>query len=205
MSERVKHAMDYCKKHRQEHLVDYMKPVFSQKSDNLAKQIIKTDFVQINTLYSELITNNKSDDNSGEGILLPMRSYDLKTASEKQKDEMTNLGLDAIRHCEVAAITMAGGQGTRLGHPGPKGTFVLGTNPTKSLFEIQCERLLELHSKTEVYIPWLIMTSEENNSATVEFFEQHDYFGYDSSKIKFFPFSVTKTTPKRLSETVILQ
>ena len=35
-------------------------------------------------------------------------------------------------------------------------------------------------------IPWYIMTSDENNKQTVEFFKSNGYFGYDKDKIKFF-------------------
>jgi len=187
MSERVKHAMDYCRKYHQEHLADYMKPVFSQKSDQLAKQILKTDFAQINALYHELAANNKSENTIQEEILLPIKSFVKQTATKKQIREMTELGFDAIKRREVAAITMAGGQGTRLGLKGPKGTFILETNPPRSLFGIQCERLLKIHSETGVFIPWLIMTSEENHEATKAYFQQQDFFGYDSSRVEFFP------------------
>ena len=46
-------------------------------------------------------------------------------------------GESAIRAGKLAAVTMAGGQGTRLGHTGPKGTFKLDVyGKGKYLFEI---------------------------------------------------------------------
>ena len=35
-------------------------------------------------------------------------------------------------------------------------------------------------------IPWYIMTSKENNSETIEFFEKNNYFGYPKEDVKFF-------------------
>ena len=81
---------------------------------------------------------------------------------------------------------MAGGQGTRLGHKGPKGTFMLGTTPNKSLFEILCDNLKEAKEKYNAVIPWYIMTSNENNDETVRFFESNNYFNYPKELIKFF-------------------
>ena len=81
---------------------------------------------------------------------------------------------------------MAGGQGTRLGHDGPKGTFMLNLKPAKSLFEIFCDKLIKIKEKYNIIIPWYIMTSKENNSATIEFFEENNYFGYPKNDIKFF-------------------
>ena len=67
---------------------------------------------------------------------------------------------------------MAGGQGTRLGHNGPKGTYDIGLDSHKSLFELLCDSLKEEGKKYGVTIPWFIMTSKENNQATIEFFEK---------------------------------
>jgi len=82
---------------------------------------------------------------------------------------------------------MAGGQGTRLGHNGPKGTFKLELNgETKSLFEIIVDKLKDAYEKYNVYLNCYIMTSPENNKETVAFFEKNNYFNYPKEYIKFF-------------------
>ena len=82
---------------------------------------------------------------------------------------------------------MAGGQGTRLGHNGPKGTFKLDVyGKGKYLFEILVDNLKEANQKYGIIINWYIMTSKENNSATVEFLEKNNYFGYDKNFVKIF-------------------
>ncbi len=81
---------------------------------------------------------------------------------------------------------MAGGQGTRLGHKGPKGTFDIGLDSHKSLFELLSDSLKEQGKKYGVVIPWFIMTSKENNKDTIEFFDKHRFFGYEKDKNIFF-------------------
>ncbi len=83
-------------------------------------------------------------------------------------------------------MTMAGGQGTRLGHNGPKGTFDIGLNSHKSLFELICDGIKDAAQKFGVTIPWYIMTSKANNDETVEFFKKNDFFGYEKDKNIFF-------------------
>ena len=63
---------------------------------------------------------------------------------------------------------------------------MLGIKPDKSLFEILCDNLKTAKTNYDVYIPWYIMTSRENNKQTIEFFEENNYFNYPKDKIKFF-------------------
>lgn len=101
--------------------------------------------------------------------------------------EYKQIGVDIIKNNKYAVITMAGGQGTRLGHKGPKGTFCINTvNGEKYLFQIIVESLEKANKKYDVIIPWYIMTSEENNDQTIQFLEENNYFGYPKEKVKFF-------------------
>ena len=74
-----------------------------------------------------------------------------------------------------------------FGHTGPKGTFKLDVyGKGKYLFEILKENLEEANKKYDTTIPWYIMTSKENNSATVEFLEKNNYFGYPKEAVTIF-------------------
>lgn len=77
--------------------------------------------------------------------------------------------------------------GTRLGHDGPKGTFLVNVKPEpKYIFEILANTLEDKNRKYNTIIPWYIMTSKENNKDTINFFEEHSYFNYPKESIKFF-------------------
>ena len=104
----------------------------------------------------------------------------------KEKDSYEKKGIEAIKYNKLAVVTMAGGQGTRLGHNGPKGTFIFDKEHNKSIFEALCDTLKDAVKKYDTMIPWYIMTSEENNDATIEFFEEHYYFGYPQNMVSFF-------------------
>ena len=106
--------------------------------------------------------------------------------SKEEYEKYKAIGEKKIKEGKLAVVTMAGGQGTRLGHSGPKGTYDLGLDTHKSIFEILTDTLNEARKKYEVDIPWYIMTSEENNKPTVEFFKQHNFFGYPEKCVTFF-------------------
>ena len=97
------------------------------------------------------------------------------------------LGETLIRSGEVAAFTVAGGQGTRLGWDDPKGTFVatpLGRKPLFQIFAEQLRKTGELYGATP---PWYIMTSGANHAVTQDFFEAHDFFGLGRHNVTLFP------------------
>lgn len=95
-------------------------------------------------------------------------------------------GRKRIRSGQVAAMTVAGGQGARLGHAGPKGTVCVTPVGQKTLFELFAETIKAAGRAYEVAIPWYIMTGASNHVDTVSFFRDRDYFGLAESDVIFF-------------------
>jgi len=96
-------------------------------------------------------------------------------------------GAAALRAGKVAAFTVAGGQGTRLGYDGPKGTFPVTPVTGKPLFAVFAEKLKAAGRRHGVRIPWFIMTSTFNHAATVAAFKQAGHYGLDPEQVAFFP------------------
>ena len=153
------------------------------ENKKISDQIKNIDLEQVQNLYKNA-TNLPNVDQSA---IDHIKYTDLSALSEKEIKEYKQVGEDVIHSNKYAVITMAGGQGTRLGHKGPKGTFKIDTvKGEKYLFQIIIESLQKANKKYNVLIPWYIMTSEENHTQTISFLEEHDYFGYDKDKVKFF-------------------
>lgn len=100
--------------------------------------------------------------------------------------EMKARGEALIRAGKVAAFTVAGGQGTRLGYDGPKGTFPATPVTRKPLFAVLAEQLIAAARKYGVSIPWAIMTSPLNHEDTIAFFKKNRYFGLNPEDVSFF-------------------
>ncbi|MCH8852348.1 MAG: UTP--glucose-1-phosphate uridylyltransferase [Planctomycetes bacterium] len=96
------------------------------------------------------------------------------------------IGEGLLRDNRVAALTVAGGQGTRLGFAGPKGMFPITPVQNKTLFAHFAESIAATNRRYECNVPWLIMTSPDNHSATVNYFRDHDFLGLPEDRVMFF-------------------
>ena len=181
MEKTLEEAKFLLKKYNQEHLLNGYENLDENKKKALLNQIFSIDFELINSLYE----NTKKELNQSADKIEPMEYLDKYKLNEKYK-YYEKLGKDAIKEGKLAAVTMAGGQGTRLGHNGPKGTYDIGLDSHKSLFELLADALKEEGKKYDVVIPWFIMTSRENNKETIDFFEKNKFFGYRKDKDIFF-------------------
>jgi UDP-N-acetylglucosamine/UDP-N-acetylgalactosamine diphosphorylase len=95
-------------------------------------------------------------------------------------------GEAALRAGRVAAFTVAGGQGTRLGYDGPKGTFPVTPVRSKTLFQVFAEKILAAGRRYGKTPRWFVMTSHANHEATEAFFAAHRHFGLDPARVHFF-------------------
>ena len=101
-------------------------------------------------------------------------------------DKAVKTGQQLLQEGKVAAFTVAGGQGTRLGYDAPKGTYPISPILQKSLFQIFAEGILRTRAKYGRPISWYIMTSVINHDATIRFFRDHNFFGLDEADVSFF-------------------
>ena len=112
---------------------------------------------------------------------------DVVSLAELPSDKVSSLrarGLTMIAKREVAALLLAGGQGTRLGTSAPKGCYDIGLPSGKSLFQYHAEKILKVrrlaaaHAKVDestVRLRLLVMTSDATDEETKAFFAKHEY------------------------------
>ena len=182
MEEKYQAAVEYLKKYNQEKILKNYERMSEEDKKKLLDEILTIDLEQINELYEK----TQKEITFANDKIEPIDYVDKSALSEEEYKKYEKLGVDAIKAGKYAVVTMAGGQGTRLGHNGPKGTFKLGLEDDKSIFEILIDGLKESNEKYGIVIPWYIMTSRENNDQTENFFKENNYFGYDKSYITFF-------------------
>jgi len=159
----------------------------AESQAHLLEQAAEIDLEEIARLKRELI-----DAPDGAGVDLS----DLEPAPYEARPEHGGdaaawqeahaLGSEALRAGRVAVFTVAGGQGTRLGFDGPKGTFPITPVRQATLFQVFAEKVMAAGKRFETTIPWLIMTSHQNHEATVSFFEKNGFFGLDVGQVRFF-------------------
>lgn len=175
--------MNILEKYNQEQLERFYKDLNKTEQNKLQKEIENIDFEQINSLY----INSKKDEIIELKEIKPIKYYIKKKLSKSIIEEYSNLAKEILRKNKLCVITMAGGQGSRLGVNGPKGMFKLNIDgKLKSFFEINCEKLIKANKQYNIEILWLIMTSKENDLQTQEFFRNNNYFGYPKNRIIFF-------------------
>ncbi|HBV24146.1 MAG TPA: uridylyltransferase [Jeotgalicoccus sp.] len=157
-------------------------PQYSKLEQNnqakVKEQFEALDITTIERVYEETYVNKAEVDLSS----VEEVPYVLK--SELDTEAVSEAANNAVQSGEVAVVLMAGGQGTRLEHPGPKGTFSF---EGVSLFELQARQILSFKSaQGELKVHWYIMTSDINHEETLLFFKENAFFGVPEENIHFF-------------------
>ncbi len=106
---------------------------------------------------------------------------------EKAKKERAEaLGCEILKQGKVACLTVAGGQGTRLGFDAPKGTYPIGPVSGRTLFEYFAQSIARAEEKFGAPIRWYVMTSALNRADTEKFFRERNFLGLREDQVFFF-------------------
>lgn len=100
----------------------------------------------------------------------------VASSKDKDVDVWKDIAFQAIAENKVAAMVLAGGQGTRLGYDGPKGCYDIHMPSGKTLFQLLAERIAKLQHLTGGQLPLYVMTSPLNHDETVTYFQTNDNF-----------------------------
>ncbi len=110
MGEKYLKVKEILTSNNQEHLLLNYENFDKNNQEILLDQILGIDFNLINKLYKE--KDNENIDK--QQIIEPIMYTDKEKLSEKEKEYYRNIGEREIKSGKLAAVTMAGGQGTRL-------------------------------------------------------------------------------------------
>ncbi len=164
----------------QEQILRFWDQLSESSKDNLLAQIETIDFASIKVMQNLL-------ENKGEDVAdIAFQPASVIDFDAEERVDAIEVGEDLLRTGKVGTLLVAGGQGTRLGFDGPKGSFLLGPISGNSLFAIHAHKIAALENKYDTEIPFYIMTSQANNAATRSFFEENDYFGLAKERVMFF-------------------
>ena len=153
---------------------------FYDKLDEAGKANLEKQINELDTSVLDIVDAQRE-----RGVFSPLGAITIEQIS-KDRQRLTDIGLDAIRQGKVGAVLLAGGQGSRLGSDKPKGMFNIGVNRQLFIFECLMNELKRVTAIAGAPLPLFVMTSSLNNSQTREFFEQQGYFGYDKEYVHFF-------------------
>ena len=169
--------------------------VLAASNPRLAKQVDALDWNELEVALEECIFNKDETglpENYG-----PASYFPLNPETPEQEilyAQAFEHGESLIRTGKTSAFTVAGGQGTRLGYDGPKGTLGVSPIKGKSLFQLFAEQLLGISEKYGVVIPWYVMCSPLNLEATLAHFEEQEFYGLGQDNLKFFAQGVMPAT-----------
>lgn len=178
-------ALKLLQKKGQEQLLEYYSELSEEEKLRLLQEIENLDF--------DVIENYKSKGGKPRGNITPLSQAVSVHEARTRQAEFKKAGLEMLSNGKVAAVLLAGGQGSRLGFNGPKGTFNIGITRKLSIFEQQMNNIKKVTAEICKPFHLFIMTSRGNNDDTVKFFKDNNYFDYPGDKVHFFIQDVAPT------------
>ena len=163
----------------QAHLIPWCEGLEASARDRLLDQLAELDLPLLARL-----SGGGGDESAASGDLEPPETVDATDAAALERRAAGEAMLAAGK---VAAFTVAGGQGTRLGWNGPKGTFPSTIVTGKPLFRVFAEQILATQDRfaPSEPIPWYVMTSPANDADTQAFFRDNNRFGLAPGQVFF--------------------
>lgn len=192
------------RRHHQEHLLQWWGELSATGQEKLRQQIEAIDFAQLARLTAASQAASSAADETHAAqqpaartadavpdlqppqnvVSLPSDAAAATVAAAHQ--QALQKGREWLAAGRVGAVLVAGGQGSRLGFPHPKGMFPIGPVTQRSLFQLFAEQLQARIRSGGGRIPLYVMTSHATHEETVAFFREQKNFGLNPDDVFFF-------------------
>jgi UDP-N-acetylglucosamine/UDP-N-acetylgalactosamine diphosphorylase len=173
------------REHGQDHVLRWVDELALPARRRFMAQLAALDFGLLEE-FQRLIETPPTDLSFADVIPAPIQRLPLSAAQQEAEEQVAQTGRAALEANRVAVLTVAGGQGTRLGYDHPKGMYPITPIRGKSLFQLFAERILAARERYRCALPWLIMTGLTNDEEARAFFWDHSYFGLGADTVHFF-------------------
>ncbi|MGA2016208.1 MAG: UTP--glucose-1-phosphate uridylyltransferase [Opitutaceae bacterium] len=179
--------VDSFRRAGQGHVFEFLDRLPPDSRTRLISEAGEVDLAEVDRLVRTLVLRGAAPAADLEGLApapyerLPSHGGDSAAWSAAKA-----AGEAALRAGRVAAFTVAGGQGTRLGYDGPKGTFPVTPVLRRPLFQVFAWKILAAGRRYGRPLHWFVMTSHQNHAETVAFFGENRHFGLDPGRVHFF-------------------
>ncbi len=160
----------------QAHLVTVLEELGPPARGALLNQLRQIDLEQLQRLQADPLSGTDPRELASEATPPPAFRLDGRGARFTAEEAIAR-GEAALRGAKIGTILVAGGQGTRLGFPHPKGMYDLKLPSGRTLFQIFVDRILAVGKRYGVGIPLYLMTSPATHDETGAYFEQRDNLG----------------------------
>lgn len=179
-------AEDVLRAAGQDRLADALAGLGPEDRATLEAEIAGLDLPLVQRLVRELVGG---DGAAVHGAIAPPPPDALVALPSTDADRQRELrarraGQALLAEGRVAAVLLAGGQGTRLGFDGPKGLYPYAPITGSVLFATHAAKIAALRGRYGA-LPWYILTSPQNDAATRAAFEEAGWYGLEPGSVRF--------------------
>lgn len=166
----------------QEHVLRFVAELDAARRDAFFDELVRVDL----ELITKLVRGEDAAAVTG-GVIQPAPLIRIPStdAQRKERERARSEGERMLRDGSVAVLTVAGGQGTRLGFDLPKGMFPIGPVTDRTLFQMFAESLHAAADLWGAHPLWMILTSPATHDATVAYFAEQGRFGLPEDRVRF--------------------
>jgi galactokinase/galactose mutarotase-like enzyme len=176
LEERHERARSLIEAHAQGHVLEAWHTLSGEQQEQLLGEIERVDWALLQTLSDRLIRD------AVHSVDLPDAPWEPAQPNAGPEGPAREAGLEVLRDTTTSSfgvIIVAGGTGSGLRFPHPKGLFPATPVRKTSLYEAMVEKVkaaARAHGHSSMF-PTIVMLSDETEPETRAFFEQRRYFG----------------------------